>query len=290
MPDPLVSVLMTAYNREKLIGDSIKSIIANTYQNWELIIVDDVSKDNTVEVVKKFEKQDARIKVYSNEKNLGDYPNRNKAAKYAKGKYIKYVDADDIIYPFCLEQMVYFMELYPEAGYGLCTFKQDKFRPYPYLLDPQQAYKKHYFDLPIFARAPLSAIIKKEVFDAVGGFSGKQHVGDFELWHTISMQYPVLLMPHSHGMVWWREHADQQMNDNRADPFVPFKYLLLSNDLLNNPKCPLDNIDKELVLKNNYKAIARNIIKASLKHSIKKGFQMKKASGFSFWNIIRNCF
>jgi len=290
MTTPIISILTTAFNREKYIAAAVESIINSTYQNWELIIVDDVSSDNTIEIAKEFEKKDPRIKVFVNEKNLGDYHNRNKAAEYATGKYIKYVDADDMIYPYCLEQMVYYMEKFPEAGYGLCTMKQDKFRPYPYVLNPKEAYQKHYFDLPIFARAPLSAIIKKEVFEAVGGFSGKQHVGDFELWHTISLKYPVVLMPHSHGMVWWREHTEQQMSDNRADPFVPFKYLLLSNDFLNNTNCPLDKNQKTIALKNNYKAIARNIIKATINHSLKKGLQMKKAANLGYFDIFKNIF
>ena len=90
MGQALVSVLMTSFNRDKYIAEAIDSVLASTYQNWELIIVDDCSKDKTVEIAKSYEAKDNRIKVYVNKKNLGDYPNRNKAASYAKGKYIKY--------------------------------------------------------------------------------------------------------------------------------------------------------------------------------------------------------
>ncbi|MBK8712927.1 MAG: glycosyltransferase family 2 protein [Niastella sp.] len=95
--DPLVSVLMTAYNRQQFIAEAIESVLASTYQNWELIIVDDGSKDDTVAVTKSYAEKDNRIHVYVNEKNLGDYPNRNKAAFYANGKYLKYLDSDDLI-------------------------------------------------------------------------------------------------------------------------------------------------------------------------------------------------
>src|ERR1700730_17371732 len=98
MAEVFVSLLMTAYNREKYIGQAIESVIASTFQNWELIIVDDGSKDKTVELAREYERSDSRIKVYLNEKNLGDYPNRNQAASYARGKYIKYIDADDSLY------------------------------------------------------------------------------------------------------------------------------------------------------------------------------------------------
>ena len=95
---PLVSVLMTAYNREKYIEEAIGSVLASTYTYFELIIVDDCSKDKTVEIAKKYERMDERVKVYINETNLGDYPNRNKAASYASGEYLKYVDSDDLVY------------------------------------------------------------------------------------------------------------------------------------------------------------------------------------------------
>ncbi|MES2849857.1 MAG: glycosyltransferase family 2 protein, partial [Bacteroidota bacterium] len=92
MPDkPLVSVLITAYNREKLIVETLESVLECTYKNIEIIIVDDGSKDNTLSVIKEFAEKDSRIRYYQNEKNLGDYPNRNKAASYARGEYIAYL-------------------------------------------------------------------------------------------------------------------------------------------------------------------------------------------------------
>ena len=90
---PKVSVLTTCFNREKYLTACIDSVLASSYHDWELIIVDDVSTDTSVAIAKSYEKKDARIKVYVNAQNLGDYPNRNKAASYAKGKYIKYLDA-----------------------------------------------------------------------------------------------------------------------------------------------------------------------------------------------------
>ena len=114
-----VSILTTVYNREKYLAACIDSVLASGYQNWELIIVDDVSTDNSVSIARAYEKKDVRIKVYVNDKNLGDYPNRNKAASYAKGKYLKYLDADDLIYPRGLEVMVHTMEQFPEAALGI---------------------------------------------------------------------------------------------------------------------------------------------------------------------------
>ena len=87
----LVSVLMTSYNREKYIAEAIESVLASSYTNFELIIVDDHSADNSFTIAKEFEKKDSRVRVFKNEKNLGDYPNRKYAASLATGKYLKFV-------------------------------------------------------------------------------------------------------------------------------------------------------------------------------------------------------
>ena len=281
---PLVSVLMTAFNREKYIAEAIESVMASTYQNWELIIVDDQSKDRTVAIAKNFEIKDKRIKVYINNQNLGDYPNRNKAASYAQGKYLKYVDADDLIYPYGLEQLVFYMEQFPEAGYGLCSLDQDKEHIFPFQLSPYEAYYRHYFEQPLFHKAPLSSIIKKEAFKNVGGFTGKQHLGDFEMWQLLSQQYPVLLMPK--GIVWYRVHNDQQMNDNRTNPHVPFRYLLLALELLSNTLCPLNHKEREQATQKINKNISRSIIRSFRRNSFKNGYQLKRASGKNWYQIL----
>ena len=281
---PLVSVLMTAFNREKYIAEAIESVMASTYQNWELIIVDDQSKDKTVEIAREYEKHDTRIKVYINEYNLGDYPNRNKAASYARGKYLKYVDADDMIYPYGLEQLVFYMEKFPEAGYGLCSLEQDKNAIFPFQLNPEQAYHRHYFEQQLFHKAPLSSIIKREAFIQVGGFTGKQHIGDFEMWHILSRKYPVVMMPH--GIVWYREHDEQQMNDNRTDPFVPFKYLLLSIELLQSEYCPLHTVQKNRAIAIQKRQIAQSIISAVVHYSYRKALHLKNATNFSWLQVL----
>ena len=259
MPQPLVSVLMTAYNREKYIADAIESVLHSTYKNWELIIVDDRSSDKTVEIAQKYAKKDSRIRVYVNEQNLGDYPNRNKAASYANGKYLKYVDADDMIYPYGMEQLVYYMEQFPEAGYGLCSLPQDRERMYPFALSPEQAYRRHYIeDKWIFHKAPLSSIIKRSAFEDVGGFSGKPYLGDMELWLKLSQKYPVVLMPH--GIVWYRIHGEQQNTQNKTRPEVPFSYYVLEYKLISSDECPLSHEEKEFVKRKILRRQARNIL------------------------------
>ncbi|HSV94379.1 MAG TPA: glycosyltransferase [Spirochaetia bacterium] len=101
---------MPAYNAEQFIDEAIKSILRQTYKNFELIIIDDCSTDKTLKVIKKFSLLDKRIKFDKNEKNQGIAVSRNKLVKHAKGKYIIWQDADDISITSRIEKQVKFME------------------------------------------------------------------------------------------------------------------------------------------------------------------------------------
>ncbi len=257
---PLVSVLMTTYNREKYLAEAIESVLASTYKNFELIIVDDRSKDRTVEIAREYMSKDERIQVYVNVENLGDYPNRNMAASYAKGKYIKYVDADDMIYPHGLEVLVTMMEKFPEAGWGLCSLKQGVSRLFPFQLTPKEAYEYHYFGPGLFVRAPLSSIIKKEVFDSVHGFKPIKMAGDYEMWHRLAQKFPVVLMPQ--GIIWWRQHDQQEMNSYRD--FIKVYERLKINFLL-DPLCPLTKEQSQQVIKNTRILLKKQLLKGIIK-------------------------
>lgn len=206
---PLVSVLMTCYNRQSYIATAIESVLASTYSNFELIIVDDRSTDQTVGIVNQFAAKDERIKVRLNERNLGDYPNRNRAASFATGKYVKYVDSDDYIYPNGLEIMVRSMERFPEAGFGLCSLKADTEKPFPFMLYSKEAYQYHFFGPGLFHKGPLDAIFLKSAFDEMGGFKEQRMISDTDMWHRMALRYPVVLMPN--GIVWQRRHPEQEL-------------------------------------------------------------------------------
>lgn len=107
MTDGLVSIIMPSWNTEKYIAKSIESVINQTYENWELIIVDDCSTDNTDEVVHKF--NDKRIKYYKNDVNSGAALTRNKAIREANGEWVAFLDSDDLWKPEKLKKQLDFM-------------------------------------------------------------------------------------------------------------------------------------------------------------------------------------
>ena len=109
----LVSIIMPSYNTASYIKETIQSVLAQTYTNWELIIVDDCSTDNTDEVLAEI--NDERIKYFKNEKNSGAAVSRNKALREATGQWIAYLDSDDLWMPEKLEKQINFMK---ENGYS----------------------------------------------------------------------------------------------------------------------------------------------------------------------------
>ena len=119
--DGLVSVIMPSWNTERFIAETIQSVIDQTYQNWELLIVDDCSTDNTDEIVKSF--KDDRIKYFHNEKNSGAALTRNRAMREARGEWIAFLDSDDLWMPEKLEKQIAFMK---EHGYTLSYTEYEK--------------------------------------------------------------------------------------------------------------------------------------------------------------------
>lgn len=104
-----VSVIMPAYNTERYLPDAIKSVQAQTFLDWELVICDDCSKDNTYQVALGFAKKDSRIKVIRNELNSGVAQTRNNALDMATGEYVAFLDSDDLWLPDKLRKQLDFM-------------------------------------------------------------------------------------------------------------------------------------------------------------------------------------
>lgn len=98
------------YNSEDYISEAIESVINQTYPNWELILIDDFSQDNTLQIIKPFLKEFAKIKLIKNHVNYGAAVSRNKAIEAANGNYIAFLDADDLWKPHKLETQLIFME------------------------------------------------------------------------------------------------------------------------------------------------------------------------------------
>jgi glycosyltransferase involved in cell wall biosynthesis len=268
-PNPRVSVLMTAYNRADYIGVAIESVLASTLQDFELLVVDDGSTDQTLEIAREIAARDPRVKVHANEKNLGDYPNRNHAASLARGEYLKYLDSDDYIYPHGLEVMVRIMDANPAAGVGLCAYAENS-RPHPILYESAAAYRMHFSRVDLLSRAPGSAIIRREAFESLGGFTGRRQVGDHEFWLRLASRYPVVTMPRD--LVWDRCHAAQEQNyDSPAEKTFMHQAVMLS--ALRAGGCPLSREERDGILRGLKRKRAKEVLRELLR--------------FRFWEMVK---
>lgn len=239
---PLVSVLMTAYNREKYIGEAIESVLDSTYTNFELIVVDDCSFDNTRDIIKCYAKKDKRIKFYRNSQNLGDYPNRNKAASYATGKYIKYLDSDDKIMDWGLAYCVEMMEKYIDAGLGILKLNKEVMEEF---LSPEDAIQKHFFEHRILNIGPSGTIIRREAFEKIGRYKSDYGVPS-DMYFNLEMAatFPVVLL--DKVFFFYRVHDGQEFANKYSYVCYNYKYL---HDALRIENFPLSGEQKKHLLK-----------------------------------------
>jgi glycosyltransferase involved in cell wall biosynthesis len=244
---PAVSVLMTAYNREAYIADAIESVLGQRFTDFELVVVDDGSADATRAIAERYARTDARVRVTTNDRNLGDYGNRNRAAEHARAPLLKYHDSDDVMYPHCLEVMVSAMRAAPHAAAGLSHGKRWPGGPCPMVLTPELAYAREFLGAGVFQCGPGGAIIRKEAFEAVGRFRNVGIHSDYLFWLDLARRFPVVLMPAD--LFWYREHPGQSLTS--ADGALD--YARLNGEVwkaLGEDACPLNGRALELARRN----------------------------------------
>ena len=248
MSPPIVSVLIPAYNAERYVSAAIESVLAQSFEDWELIICDDGSTDGTLQIARSFENA-PKIRVMTNARNIGQFPTHNLLAQAAAGKYIKYLHADDLLYPHCLEMMVHFMEYFADAAIGLSTPPRD-WEILPIRLEPREAIKRHFFGYsPVGANAPTDVIIRRDAFWKHGPF-GTMITEDTFLFAKLCLHRPCVLIPSQ--STWYRPGGQVSalyLFPQRADLWEGVKCTL---QLLADPACPLDTAEKQKALRNLY--------------------------------------
>ena len=187
-----VSIIMGIYNCENTLAEAIDSIINQTYKNWELIMYDDGSVDNTYQIALDYANRYDNVFVYQNQKNLGLNKTLNNCLKYARGKYIARMDGDDISLPTRLEKEIQFLNSHLQ--YSIVStpmiyfdengdFAKGSMKSKPTINDVMKGTP--------FCHAPC--MVKKEAFDKVGGYSEDKRtlrVEDYDLWvRMLSLGY-----------------------------------------------------------------------------------------------------
>lgn len=208
MNNPVSSIIMPAYNSEKYIHQAIESVLNQTFKDFELVIADDVSTDNTLKIINYYAKQDKRIRVIRNMENLGCYQNMNKIIKFTRGKYISPLANDDILAPEYLEKTVNFFSNNPNihiAGYYFAVFTNEhKFNQTK--IFPQE------YDIMKFIRLPFGRMgtgaysVRREVYDRFQYDIDQGSAGDYSFLIKIFTysSYKVSTIPEF--LYYWRRH------------------------------------------------------------------------------------
>lgn len=193
MGEALVSVIIPVYNRSQVVGRAIESVLSQSYKNFELIIVDDASSDETVEVLRKFENKYPQIKLILKEKNEGVSAARNTAARLAIGEWLAFLDSDDEWLPKKLETQ---LQLYAREERPLIHTEEIWIRN-GVRVNQRAIHKKgggdqFFRSLELCCISPSAAMIKKDLFWQLGGFDEYFEVcEDYDLWLRLTAKHLV---------------------------------------------------------------------------------------------------
>ena len=192
---PEVSVIIPTYNRKEMVQEAVESVLSQTYQDFELIVVDDGSEDGTREMI---QREFPGLLTYLYQENQGVSRARNRGIETSRGKYIAFLDSDDLWLKKKLERQVQFMQQNPEA---MICYTDEIWIRRGVRVNPKKKHAKHsgwiYPQcLPLCIISPSSVLMRRELLEEVGGFDPEFPVcEDYDLWLRVALRYPIHLIP-----------------------------------------------------------------------------------------------
>lgn len=252
---PLVSVLMTAFNRSKYINDAIESVLSQTFTDFELIIVDDNSSDDTYVKARSYAANDKRIRLFRNEFNLGQFENRNKAATLSKGEFIMYVDSDDTIANDAIFYIYDIFMKFPNASFA--SICHDKTILLPRIMSPLEVMSRHFFEKSTLHIGPGGTAIRRSLFNKIEGFPTKYGpVGDMYYNICAASISSTILLPYNY--LNYRRHDNQEINNKLNYLYNGYHYF---NDVLALSNFPLKQYEIDYLLRKNKRRFLVNALK-----------------------------
>jgi len=211
----LVSIITPLYGSKDFVLKAIQSVQKQTYENWEMLIVDDCSNDGSVEIVENEARNDSRIKLFRNKINIGAGPSRNVAIKAATGKYIAFLDSDDIWHPEKTEKHVAFMQknnaVFSHTSYGYLDEDDNVIKSTYHVSGSPVSYHA------LLKRTEISCLTAMYDCEVIGKFymPDLRRKQDYALWLSI-LKTGVVSMPLDQELAWYR----QRTVSNTSNKFV----------------------------------------------------------------------
>jgi glycosyltransferase involved in cell wall biosynthesis len=202
---PLVSIIIASYNHQEYITEAIQSVLDQTFQDFEIVIVDDASTDGTVKEIRKF--NDSRIKLFCSEKNEGQFATVRKGIEISSGKYIAILNSDDAFFPEKLEKQVHFLDENPSFGAvfsyaqlidddGNFFFNRNHFYNNVFVQHNRSRYEwLNFFFFKGNCFIHPSILIRKECHNILGNY--KEHftqISDYEFWVRLCFKWEIYII------------------------------------------------------------------------------------------------
>jgi glycosyltransferase involved in cell wall biosynthesis len=301
--EPLVSVILPVYNRNEYLKQAINSVLSQSYKNWELVIADDASDNNTRDLLQEYVGL-SKVKVKFNSKNLGLFSNLNEAMVSCQGEYIILLCSDDFLRPHCLETCLSLIYQYFEVSLILsttdtidsnskllCRSRSLKFVKETRILYPQET-------VPLLLQygsinGNLTGIFfRKSLYEQVGSFREDwQHAADWEWLYRVADCSPILVSKTNVAAI--RSHAKQLSGVNFVNQRKSIEVAEMTKTLLSNPR--VSNLELA-----QYWAL--NIMEQCLWYAVKFAFQgrllaaiinlrlVHETTGIAstFWTMLNN--
>lgn len=217
---PKVSVCIPTYNHARFLHDAIDSVLAQTFSDFELVIVDNCSTDNTTQLVEAYTARDRRIRYVRNQINVGAQNNLNRCLELASGEYVKILCADDLLEPTCLKKMVKVLDEFPDVSLvsSARTLTNEDLRPLlvlsyscrPKLVSGVRAMKKCLRNNNLIGE-PSAVLFRKK--DAARGFNTSyRQLIDLDMWFHLLQKGDFAFIPEP--LCRFRKHAGQETKGN----------------------------------------------------------------------------
>jgi glycosyltransferase involved in cell wall biosynthesis len=196
-----ISIVMPAYNEERFLAEAIESVLAQTYRDFELIILDDGSRDRTLEIAQSYAQRDARIRLESHA-NMGPAPTLNRGLELSASEWVAVMHADDVMMPNRIERQLAFVAEHPELSVSSSWVKHIDSQGRVLAKDnsrllTHEAVQDRYKANELIAFSHPAAILRKSSVQAVGGYRSQFRVNeDVDLWNRLlEHEYKILVQP-----------------------------------------------------------------------------------------------
>jgi glycosyltransferase involved in cell wall biosynthesis len=282
MTAPFFTVATISYQSGRWVGQTIESVLASTFDDFEFLISDDCSPDDSWDVIQ--QRRDPRIRAWRNRTNLGEYQNRNKVLQEAKGRFILFVDGDDLLYKDALTQYAEVLRAFPRAKGVWAAYAID-FAVLPYEFTAYELTALNYLGFhPVAEVGFTESVFEVDALRNLGGFDERFMVGDRYVKRRFMARNPVVIV--HPGRAFWRQHPDQASKrvTQGYRNFVESKQI--DEEILASPDCPLQGAELETAKRNLRIFWAKRLVRNTLRTGkLLEFFRLRKALKIPFSDL-----